>query len=422
VSKPPRTAHASGNPLWQPLAVPIFRAVWIAAIFSNAGTLMHQVGAAWLMTSMTSSPVLIGLLQTAATLPMFLVGLPAGVLADFVPRRTMLLWTQGWMLLVAAAISTATWLDLMTPWRLLALTFCLGLGFALSQPSFQANVHDLVPREMLSSAIALNSIAFNAARSVAPAIGGIVVAAAGSETVFFLNALSFIGMLAVFAVWRPPPHTQAVTKENKLGAIWTGLRYVAKAPTLHAPLIRVAAHMFCASAVLALLPLVARDVWKLDSFGYGMLLTAFGAMSIVSAGIVQKWRQRISVDTITGIAICTGGSALLILGITNSAIVAGVAMLLWGLSWTGTLINFNVAMQMGVDSWVRGRAMSIYLLVFMGSMAIGSAWWGWVASHSTPQTAFLLAGTGMIAAIALVLKWKLTAAHSEEEPSIPTSL
>lgn len=400
------TSPSRGDPLWQPLQVAVFRAVWTASLFSHIGTLMHQVGAAWLMTSLTESPVLVGLLQTAGALPMFLVGLPAGVLADLVPRRTMLLITQGWMLLVSAVIALVTGFGWMQPWLLLVLTFSLGLGSALSLPSWQATVPDLVPREMLGAAISLNSIGFNTARSFGPALGGLIVAAAGPEAVFVLNTVSFVGIIVVFSWWRPPKRKRKTT-EDVFGALRAGIRYVLNSPPLHAPLVRVAGFMLCASVVMALLPLLAREVWQMESLGYGSLLAAFGVGSIVSASLVPRLRERLPVDVLTGIATFIGAVVLLVLGWTQSPWVAGISMFGWGLCWTGTLVNCNVAMQMGVAGWVRGRAMAVYLLTFMGCMALGSFLWGTVAAETSPQAAMLLAGCGLILGLLLIVRWRL---------------
>jgi len=372
---------------------------------------MHQVGAAWLMTSMTDSPLLVSLLQTAASLPVFLIGLPAGVLADLVPRRTMLLITQSWLLLVAATLAVISFLGLTAPWSLLALTFCLGLGTALTLPSWQATVPDLVPREYLSAAISLNSMAFNTARAVGPAVGGLLVAAAGPQLVFLLNALSFIGILTVFIRWRPPRRKRQTT-EDIIGALRAGVRYVINSPLLHAPLLRVAAFMGCGSVVLALLPLLAREVWELDSLGYGLLLAGFGAGSVIGAAFVPILRERLTPDGVTGLANVLAAGSLVGLGTVPQAWMAGFAMFGWGLAWTGSLVNFNFAVQMAVAGWVRGRVMSIYSLVLMGSMATGSALWGWVANRTTQQMAFVYSGAFMLAGLLLLLRWRLNHAQT----------
>jgi len=405
----PTLPSDQGNPLLAPFRVPIFRAVWTASIFSNLGTLMHQVGAAWLMTSMTESPLLVSLLQTAASLPVFLLGLPSGVLADLVPRRTMLLITQSWLLVVAAVLAIVTYLGAMQPWLLLVLTFCLGVGTALSLPSWQATVPDLVPRESLGAAISLNSMAFNTARAVGPAVGGLLVAAAGPPLVFLLNALSFIGILTVFTLWRPPRRKRRTT-EDVIGALRAGVRYVLNSPLLHTPLLRVAAFMGCGAIVLALLPLLVREVWDLGSLGYGLLLAAFGGGSVIGAAFVPTLRERLTADGLTSLANVLAAASLFALGTVPEPWMAGIAMFGWGLAWTGSLVNFNVAVQMAVAGWVRGRVMSIYTLVLMGSMAVGASLWGWIASETTQQTAFVYASGAMLAGLLLLLRYRLNQA------------
>jgi len=408
VSENPSTAASSSPSLLQPFQVGIFRAIWTASLFSNFGNLMHQVASAWLMTSMTESPVVVALLQTAATLPVFLVGLPAGVLADLLPRRTLLLVTQSWLLLVAATIALVTYLDMVTPGILLTLTFCLGLGTAINLPAWQATVPYLVPREMLGSAVSLNSIGFNAARSIGPAIGGLLVAAAGPAFVFLINALTYIGVIVIFASWHPAKRKRRAT-EDALGALRAGWRYVRHSPHLHAPLVRVGAFMFSAAVVLSLLPLVAREVWTLDSDGYGLLLAAFGVGSIVGAVLIPTLRRWLSVDWITGGAILIATSSMILLGTTEKSSWAGLGMFSWGVAWTTSLVNLNVAMQLAIAGWVRGRCLAYYQLVMMGSMAAGSAFWGWVAAVTQLQQTFVIAGVAMAGGLLLIPRFRLAA-------------
>ena len=278
-----QASQVSRNSLLAPLALPAFRAIWAANIVSNVGTLMQSVGAAWLMTSLTSSTTLVGLVQTAATLPVFLVGLLAGALADLADRKSLLFWSQAWMLFMAALLGVLTLGGYASPWVLLGLTFGLGLGGAISLPAWQATVQDIVPRVWVASAVSLNSISFNVARAIGPALGGLIVAAFGAAFAFSPTRHPSSLFWRPLAFWRRPPVAASRLSEDVLGAIRAGFRYLLHAPRLQAPIIRSIAFNLCAAAVWPLLPLFARDVLKTSATGYGLLLGAFGLGSIVRA-------------------------------------------------------------------------------------------------------------------------------------------
>src|SRR5205807_3011512 len=250
---------------WSPLRHSLFRALWIASVVSNLGTWMEEVGEAWLMTDQTASPLLVSLLQTADGLPIFLLALPAGALADIVDRRRLLLFTQGWMCAAAAALGVLTLLGLTTPWVLLASTCALGVGTAVNVPAWQAIMPELVSREELPAAAALGGVGFNLARSVGPAVGGLLVAAAGPWAVFLLNAASFVGVIVVLYRWRRAPRHSVLPTERVAGAVRAGLRYVRYAPALRAVLVRTLAFIVCGSALWGLLPVVGRRELELTS-------------------------------------------------------------------------------------------------------------------------------------------------------------
>jgi len=388
--------------LFAPLALPAFRAIWAANIVSNVGTLMQSVGAAWLMTSLTSSTTLVGLVQTAATLPVFLVGLVAGALADLADRRALLLWSQAWMLLMAATLGVLTLLGYASPWVLLALTFGLGLGGAISLPAWQATVQDMVPKAWVTSAVSLNSISFNVARAIGPALGGIVVAVFGAAAAFFANAASFLAVVAAVALWRKPPAVPSRLSEDVLGAIRAGFRYLLHAPRLQAPIIRAIAFNLCAAAVWPLLPLLARDVLKTSATGYGLLLGAFGLGSIASAIALPRLRSRFALDRILAMGSVVGAAAFFGLGVTTQPLAAGALLFFSGAAWVGVLINFNVAVQTSVPDWVRGRALAFYLLAFQGVLAFDGALWGWLAGVIGTPECFAVAGVGLIAGLILI--------------------
>ena len=401
-SAPSQASQVARDSLLAPLALPAFRAIWAANMVSNVGTLMQSVGAAWLMTSLTSSTTLVGLVQTAATLPVFLVGLLAGALADLADRKALLFWSQAWMLFMAASLGVLTLLGHASPWVLLALTFGLGLGGAISLPAWQATVQDIVPKAWVASAVSLNSISFNVARAIGPALGGLVVALFGAAFAFFANAASFLAVLAAVVLWRRPPVAASRLSEDVLGAIRAGFRYLLHAPRLQAPIIRSIAFNLCAAAVWPLLPLFARDVLKTSATGYGLLLGAFGLGSIVSAMALPRLRSRFALDRILGIGAVLGAAAFFGLSLSAHPATAGSLLFLSGAAWVGVLVNFNVAVQTSVPDWVRGRALAFYLLAFQGVLAFDGALWGWLAGVIGTPKCFAVAGIGLIAGLLLI--------------------
>src|SRR5262249_55463746 len=242
---------------WAPLRVPLFRSLWIAAVISYTGTWMQNVGAGWLMTQMTMSPLMVSLVQAAATMPVFFLMLPAGALADLVDRRRFLLITHAWMVVAAATLGILSLTQHITPWILLLFTLILGLGAVMNDPAWQALTPELVSMEYHAPAVALNSVGFNAARAVGPALGGLVVAAAGSGVSFLLNAVSFFGVIIFLYRWKRPHIEQAPTG-RVMDAMSAGLRHVRETPLVRSVLIRTGAFSFAASSLLALLPLLAQ--------------------------------------------------------------------------------------------------------------------------------------------------------------------
>ncbi len=411
-----RSAVAS---TWSPLRNPIFRALWIATVVSNIGTWMHNVGAAWLMTSLAPSPTMVALVQAATSLPVFLVGLPAGALADMVDRRRFLLVTQAWMVVAAAALGVLTLADMVTPWGLLVLTFALGLGAAMNAPAWQAIVPELVPRAELHAAIALNSIAFNIARVIGPALGGLVIASLGSGAVFLLNAVSFLGVMIVLYRWQRSPEESHVPAEHITGAIRAGLRYVRHAPALRAVLVRSGVFILCGSALWALLPLLARSELGLDATEYGILLGSLGAGAIAGAVVLARIRLRLASDPlVAGATVLFAAATLLLASTRNFALLCGV-MALAGMAWMALMSTLNVAAQTTVPAWVRARAMAVYLLLFQGGMAVGSTLWGAVATHVGIPLALLGAALGLIVGLAVMVRYRLT---TDEEVDLTPSM
>jgi MFS family permease len=392
---------------WGPLGRPVFRALWIAALASNIGTLMHGVAAAWLMTSLTTSPVPVALLTTMANLPLFLVGLPAGALADIVDRRWLVLVTQIWMLVVAGVLGALTAPGWMTPGLLLTLTFLLSLGGALSAPAWQAIVPELVPRHELASAVALNSAGFNLARAIGPAIGGLLIAAVGPTAVFLLNAASFLGIIFVIYRWQPAPREQSAVPERVGSAVAAGIRFARYAPPLRAVLVRTAVFIFAASALWALLPVIATRQLGLNALGYGIMLASIGLGAVGGAAILPRLRARMSADRLVVLLTLVFAAGLCALATVRNVLALDVALLAVGVAWLTINSFLNVAAQTIAPAWVQARALGVYLLVSQGGLAGGSAAWGLVAERFGERSALLAAAAVLALGVAAARRWPL---------------
>jgi MFS family permease len=399
---------------WAPLRHRLFRALWVASVVSNLGTWMEEVGEAWLMTDQTASPLLVSLLQTADSLPIFLLALPAGALADIVDRRRLLLFTQGWMCVAAATLGVLTLLGLTTPWVLLTFTCALGVGTALNVPAWQALTPELVSREELPAAAALGGVGFNIARSVGPALGGLIVAAAGPGAVFLLNAASFVGVIVVLYRWRRAPRQSVLPTERVAGAVRAGLRYVHYAPPLRAVLIRTLAFIVCGSALWGLLPVVGRRELKLTSVGYGVLLGCLGLGAVFGATALPGLRRRVPTDALVAVATILWAGVMAAFAFVQEVPVLCVLLLVGGMGWITLMSSLNVAAQTSVPSWVRGRALALYVLAFQGGMAAGSALWGSVATHASIPVALIAAATGLVLGLLTIAVYRLPQAEAAD--------
>ncbi len=387
---------ASSASAWSPLSGSVFRALWIATVISNVGTWMQDVGESWLMTSLTPSPVLVALVETAGSLPVVLVALPAGALADIVDRRRLLLVMQIWMFVAAGAMGVLALMGHVTPSRLLWLTFLLGIGSAMSNPVWQAITPELVSPSDLPAAITLSGVGINIARAIGPALGGLIVAASGPWAVFLLNAASFIGIMFVVYRWQPAPRKSKLPPEDMIGAMRAGTRYLRHSPELQTVLIRSGIFVTCASALWALLPQQARRHLGLGSFGYGLLLGCVGFGALIGAWLLPKLRERLSTNQSVAAGTVVFGLTTMSLAYVHSFAVLAVTLAGGGIAWIVVLSNLNVAAQTVTPSWVRARVMAVYLLVFMGGLAAGSAIWGFVAARAGVSAALIFAAIGLI--------------------------
>lgn len=400
------TNAQSASP-WSPLSHSVFRALWIASVTSSIGTWMQNVGGTWLMTTLSPSSTHVALMQTATSLPLLFLAVPSGALADIVDRRKYLLLTQGWMLLSAAALGGLTLAGLMTPWVLLALTFSVGVGAALNMPVWQAITPELVPRAKLTSAIALGGVGINIARAVGPALGGFVVAALGPGAVFLINAASFVGVLAVLGRWRREPRSSPWPVERWWSAMRAGARYVRHAPELRTVLVRAAAFVLPASALWALLPVIAKRELGLDSLGYGGLLGCLGLGALTGAVLLPRLRKRTPIDATVAIGTLLFAASSATVAVSRSLPVLGVSLWIGGAAWLFLLASLNTAAQLAAPAWVQARALGFYLMVFQGGMAIASAAWGTIADYTSTSVALEAAAASLVVLLATALFWHL---------------
>jgi MFS family permease len=398
---------------WAPLREPLFRSLWVAAVISYTGTWMQNVGAGWLMTQLTTSPLMVGLVQAAATVPVFLVVLPAGALADMVDRRRLLLFTQTSMVAASAALGLLTLLHAVNPWVLLLFTFLLGLGAVMNDPAWQAITPEVVSPARHASAVALGSAGFNVARAVGPALGGIVVAAAGSGWSFLLNAASFFGVIVFLYRWQCAPQQPLPTRRVR-DAVVEGFRHVRATPQVKSVLIRTGAFSLGASSLLALLPVICQPH---GAQGYGFLLTCFGLGALAGAAVLPRLRVRYSVDGLVAGATVVFAAMTFLAGETHIFEALCLVLFTAGAAWIGILACFNVVAQTMCPSWMRARALSMYLLVLQGGMAVGSAIWGALASRQGVPAALMWSALAMIAGLTTIVRHRLTQAELTMAPA-----
>jgi len=407
------TPNGEGSP-WAPLGEPLFRSLWFAAVISYTGTWMQNVGAGWLMTQLTTSPLMVGLVQAAMLLPVFLVILPAGALADMVDRRRFLLLTQGWMVLASGTLGILTLLEHISPWTLLLFTFLLGLGAVMNDPAWQAITPEIVSPSQHAPAVALNSVGFNVARAVGPALGGVVIAATSSGVAFLFNAASFFGVIFFLYRWKRP-HIEHVEKGRVRDALWAGLRYVKDAPLVRAVLIRTGAFSIAASSLLALLPILARPY---GASGYGMLLGSFGLGALAGAAVLPRLRSRLSVDGTVAFAIVIFAVMTFAAGRVQTFGWLSLVLFTSGTAWIGILACLNVAAQTMSPVPLRARTLSMYLLVLQGGMALGSAAWGALATKFGVPEAMLGAALTLVAGLFTVPRYRLSGKQLELSPAV----
>jgi MFS family permease len=409
----PIAAKNSVSP-WAPLGEPLFRSLWIASVISYTGTWMQNVGAGWLMTQLTMNPLMVGLVQAAGAVPVFLVILPAGALADMVDRRRFLLLTQGWMVLASATLGILTLTRCVGPWVLLLFTFLLGLGAVMNDPAWQAITPELVPAKQHASAVALNSAGFNVARAVGPAMGGLIVAAVGCGTTFLLNAFSFLGVILFLYRWKRP--VEAPRKTQRVwSAIGDGFSYVRESGLAKSVLLRTGTFSVAAVAMLALLPIIARPY---GARGYGVLLGCFGLGALLGALALPRLREKLSVDGVVVTAILIFAGMTFAAGRAETFSLLCVVMVVAGAAWIGILACLNVAAQTMCPAYVRARALSFYLLVLQGGMAVGATLWGALAKRIGVPDALGVAAVALALGVLALRGHRITASELELAPAV----
>ncbi|SFA90698.1 Predicted arabinose efflux permease, MFS family [Rhizobium sp. NFR07] len=381
-----------------------FRTIWIASLASNFGGLIQAVGAAWMMTSITSSQDMVALVQASTALPIMLFSLIAGALADNFNRRSLMLAAQGFMLVVSITLTVFAYLGLLTPWLLLLFTFLIGCGVALNNPSWQASVGDIVSREMLPQAVTLNSIGFNMTRSVGPAIGGAIVAAAGAAAAFAVNAASYVALMFALLRWKPERRDDSLPRETLLRALSAGLGYVSMSPTILNVLCRGLLFGLAASAILALLPIVARDLVVGGPLTYGVMLGAFGVGAIGGAMANARLREVLSSEAIVRLSFVGFAASSAVIALSGNTALTALVLLIPGACWVLALSLFNTTVQLSAPRWVVGRALSFYQTATFGGIAVGSWVWGVAAETFGVSVSLSLASLAMLVGAAAGLR------------------
>jgi len=397
IAQPPLEPVAA----WDPMKRPVFRMLWATWLVANICMWMNDVAAAWLMTSMTTSPIWVALVLSAATLPVFLLGLPSGALADILDRRRYLIFTQFWVAVVATLLGVMVVWGQMTPLLLLMLTFANGVGLAMRWPVFAAIMPELVPRRELPAALALNGVSMNASRIIGPLVAGALIASAGTGWVFALNAvLSVVSGLLIMR-WQREHVPSPLGRERLVSAMRVGMQFVWQSNRLRAVLLRVSLFFFHSTAVLAMLPLVARQLPGGDAGTFTLLLAAMGVGAIVAALNLRRLRQLMPRDTLVLRATILQSLSTVAVALAPNVWVAVSAMLLNGAAWITCANSLSVSAQLALPDWVRARGMSMYQMAIMGASASGAALWGQLATLSSIQVGLLVAAVSGTATMLL---------------------
>jgi MFS family permease len=409
----PPSAAESLSP-WAPITYPVFRMLWSTWLVANICMWMNDVAAAWMMTSMTTTPLWVALVQSASTLPVFLLGLPSGALADILDRRRYFIMTQFWIAGVATLLCIAVISGVMTPPLLLALTFANGIGLAMRWPVFAAIVPELVPRPQLPAALALNGVSMNASRIIGPLVAGALIASAGTAWVFVLNAVLSVISGFIIMRWRRDHVPSPLGRERLVSAMRVGLQFVSQSHRLRAVLLRVSLFFLHSTALLALLPLVARNLHGGGAGTFTLLLASMGAGAIIAAMYLPRLRQMMPRDTLVLRSTVLQSASTVVMALAPNVYVAVPAMLLNGMAWISCANSLSVSAQLSLPDWVRARGMSMYQMAIMGASALGAALWGQVATLTSVPTGLLIAALSGTVTMLLAQRWVLDLSIEED--------
>ncbi|WP_255594869.1 MFS transporter [Acidovorax sp. sif1233] len=413
----PASAAPAASGSFAPLAIPVFAVLWAATVLGNIGSFMRDVASAWMVTELSSSPTAVALIQTAATLPVFLLAIPAGVLSDILDRRRFLIGVQVLLAAVSGTLLILANTHTLTVEWLVALTFVGGIGAALMGPTWQSIVPELVPRSELKSAVALNSLGINIARAIGPAAGGLLLASFGAAMAYGLDVLSYVFVIAALLWWKRPKAEASGLNEQFFGAFRAGVRYARASRELHVVLLRAAVFFLFASSVWALLPLVARRMLGGTAGFYGVMLGAVGAGAILGAVLLPRLRQRLDTDGLVLLASLLTAAVMGVLTVAPPQWAAVALMLVLGLGWIIALTTLNGVAQAVLPNWVRGRGLAIYLMVFNGAMAAGSLGWGLIAGQAGLPVTLLVGAAGLVVASLIFHRVKLPTGEADLQPS-----
>jgi len=393
---------------WSALRYPVFRYLWIATVASNVGGWMYSAACGWLMTSLNANPLIVSLVQAVTSLPLFLLALPAGALADMIDKRRFILTLEILTTIFTALFALAVSLKVVTPVLLLLSILLIGALGALETPAWQAIVPLLVPRPALSSAVASNSLGVNISRVIGPALAGVIILTLGVAAPFWLDAVSNLGVIAVIFWWRAPTRgANALPAERLASAMRVGVRYARNSLHLRATLAQAVGFFLFASAYWALLPLLARNQLHGGPTVYGVLLGSIGASAVAGAILLPKLKAKAKANAVVALGELGTGIALALFGYADREWLAVLACFMAGASWIIVLATLNVSAQAALPEWVRGRGLAAYATVFFGTMSFGSALWGWIAERYGLAPTLYIAAAGALGAITLSRRWKL---------------